>query len=163
MLLEAMWAYRTTWRNTTGFTPYELVYGKHVLVPIELQVKTFRTTAQMGIDISQLNELDEIRQDAVQHTILVQEQELDGMINSSRRNFSSPVTGPFLFYSRFKNFRGKLTTRWLGPYEIETVFNNGSVRITIIDDQQHSFVVNGHQLRLYHRPMSKDNFVQDIL
>jgi hypothetical protein len=27
-LLEALWAYRTTWRNTTGFSPYELVYGK---------------------------------------------------------------------------------------------------------------------------------------
>jgi len=27
-LLEALWAYRTTWRNTTGHTPYELVYGK---------------------------------------------------------------------------------------------------------------------------------------
>ena len=25
---EALWAYRTTWRNTTGHTPYELVYGK---------------------------------------------------------------------------------------------------------------------------------------
>jgi hypothetical protein len=29
-LPEALWAYRTTWRNTTGFTPYELVYGKRV-------------------------------------------------------------------------------------------------------------------------------------
>jgi transposase InsO family protein len=25
---EAFWAYRTTWRNTTRFTPYELVYIK---------------------------------------------------------------------------------------------------------------------------------------
>jgi hypothetical protein len=28
---EALWAYRTSWRNTTGHTPYELVYGKQVL------------------------------------------------------------------------------------------------------------------------------------
>jgi hypothetical protein len=68
MLLEELWAYRTTWRNTTGFTPYELVYGNHVLLPIELQVKIFKTAAQLGIDLSeaqkhriaQLNELDEI-------------------------------------------------------------------------------------------------------
>eukprot|EP00253_Pinus_taeda_P031135 PITA_31135 len=26
-LLEALWAYRTTWRNTTGHTPYELFMG----------------------------------------------------------------------------------------------------------------------------------------
>ena len=27
-LPEALWAYRTTWRNSTGHTPYELVYSK---------------------------------------------------------------------------------------------------------------------------------------
>ena len=28
ILLEALWAYKTTWRNSTGHTQYELVYGK---------------------------------------------------------------------------------------------------------------------------------------
>eukprot|EP00253_Pinus_taeda_P034401 PITA_34401 len=41
-LPEALWAYKTTWRNTTGHSPYELVYGKEVLFPIEFQVKTFK-------------------------------------------------------------------------------------------------------------------------
>jgi transposase InsO family protein len=41
-LPKALWAYRTTWRNTTEFTDYELVYGKQVLLLIEFQVKTFR-------------------------------------------------------------------------------------------------------------------------
>ena len=27
-LPEALWEYRTTWRNTIGFSPYDLVYGK---------------------------------------------------------------------------------------------------------------------------------------
>ena len=80
-LPKALWAYRTTWRNTTGHTPYELVYGKQVLFPIEFQIKTFNMVVQLGLDLSkaqkhrleQLNELDEIRQDAVQRTSLVQE------------------------------------------------------------------------------------------
>jgi hypothetical protein len=50
---EALWAYKTTWRNTTGHTPYELVYGKQVLLPIEFQVKTFRTTMQLGMDLDE--------------------------------------------------------------------------------------------------------------
>ena len=68
-LPEALWAYKTTWRNTTGHSPYELVYGKEVLLPIEFQVKTFKIAVQLGMDLSeaqkhrmeQLNELDEIR------------------------------------------------------------------------------------------------------
>ena len=34
-LPEALWAYRTTWRNTTGFSPYELVFGKNAIFPVE--------------------------------------------------------------------------------------------------------------------------------
>ena len=30
-LPEALWAYNTTWQNTTGFSPFELVYGKSPL------------------------------------------------------------------------------------------------------------------------------------
>jgi hypothetical protein len=73
-LLEDLWAYKTTWRNTTGHTPYELVYGKQVLLPIEFQVRTFCITAELGLKLYeaqkqralQLNELDEIKTDAIQ-------------------------------------------------------------------------------------------------
>eukprot|EP00253_Pinus_taeda_P027923 PITA_27923 len=51
-LPEALWAYRTTWRNKTGRSPYELVYGKEVLLPIEFQVKTFKMEIQLGMDLS---------------------------------------------------------------------------------------------------------------
>lgn len=34
-LRDALWAYRITWKNTTRFSPYKLVYGKEALLPIE--------------------------------------------------------------------------------------------------------------------------------
>ncbi len=39
-LVVATWAYNTTWKTTTGFTPYELVYGKKALLSIEIQFNT---------------------------------------------------------------------------------------------------------------------------
>ena len=68
-----------------------------------------------------------------------------------------------LFDSRYKNFKGKLTTRWMGPYKVVPAFDNGSVEINTIDGSQTSFVVNGHRLRLYHQPISKQYFVQNVL
>ena len=50
-LSEAIWAYRTTWKNTTGYIPYELVYGRQVLLPIEFQIKTFWTTKEIGMNL----------------------------------------------------------------------------------------------------------------
>ena len=50
--VEATWAYNTTWKTTTGFTPYELVYGKKVLLSIEFEYNTFRMAAQLDLDLS---------------------------------------------------------------------------------------------------------------
>ena len=50
----------------------------------------------------------------------------------------------------------------MGPYEVVTAFDNGSVEIKTIDDSQISFVVNGHKLRLYHQPISKQDFIQNV-
>jgi hypothetical protein len=36
----------------------------------------------------------------------------------------------------------------------------GLVKIKTIDDEQVSFVVNGHRLKLYHKPISKEDFIQ---
>ena len=58
------------------------MYGKKVLLPIEFQFKTFRMAAQLGMNLDeahkqrilQINELDEIRQDAFQRTMLIHNQ-----------------------------------------------------------------------------------------
>ena len=68
-LPEALWAYRTTWHNTTGFSPYELVYGTSAVFPIEFEIKTLKTATKVNLDVTeaqkrrlnQLNELDENR------------------------------------------------------------------------------------------------------
>jgi len=41
-LVEATWAYNTTWKTTVGFTRYELVYGKKALLSIEFEYNTLR-------------------------------------------------------------------------------------------------------------------------
>lgn len=50
-LLEVLWAYRTNWRNTIGFSLYELVYGNNPLFPIEFEIKTLRITLQVNLDL----------------------------------------------------------------------------------------------------------------
>ena len=51
----------------------------------------------------------------------------------------------------------------MGPYEVVTAFDNGSVKIKPIDGSEVSFIVNGHRLRLYHQPTSRHDFVQNVL
>eukprot|EP00253_Pinus_taeda_P029179 PITA_29179 len=75
ILVEATWAYNTTWKTTIGFIPYELVYGKKALLSIEFEYNTQRMVAQLDLDLShaqrerllQLNGLDEQRLQALLH------------------------------------------------------------------------------------------------
>ena len=76
---EELWAYHSTKCNTTGFSPYDLVYGKSVFFPIEFEIKTFKTVTEVNLDVTeaqkrrlnQLNEIDENRLATVDHTVLI--------------------------------------------------------------------------------------------
>ena len=68
-----------------------------------------------------------------------------------------------LFDSKFNNFKGKFNTHWLGPYEIEKFFDNGSVWVKTIDEGNVTFLVNGNKLKLYQNPQSKEECVEEIV
>lgn len=169
-LLESLWAYRITWRSTTRFSSYEMVYGKKVMFPIEFQIKTFKTTTDLNLElteaqkqrIAQLNELDDIRQEAFQQTDLVQQQRATWHDKFIKKKEFALGDWALLFDSRFKNFQVKLTTRWLGPYEVVSVSENGAIKIKTIDDHNISFLVNGHRLKLYTKPVSQEDFISKI-
>lgn len=46
---------------------------------------------------------------------------------------------------------------------METIFENGAVRIKTLDEKPISFIVNGHILRVYNKPLSKYEFVLNML
>ncbi|XP_074293734.1 uncharacterized protein LOC141620877 [Silene latifolia] len=71
---EAMWAYRTTCRTATQATPYALVYGVEVVLPLELEIPSLHIAMQMELTeeendklrLAELETLDEKRLDAQQ-------------------------------------------------------------------------------------------------
>ena len=67
-----------------------------------------------------------------------------------------------LYDSYFNDIKGKLCTHYMGPYEVDVVFDNGTGRLITIDDIRASFVANGNRLRLYCRPASKDAFIKHL-
>jgi ribonuclease HI len=45
-LLEALWAYRTTYRTPTQVTPYSLVFGIEAILPLEVELLSLRVAIQ---------------------------------------------------------------------------------------------------------------------
>jgi len=110
----------------------------------------------------QLNELDEMRQESFQHIDLISRGK-GGTIESLRRNNSRKVSGYSCSIQYLRTSKGKFNTRYLGPYEIEVVFDNGYVNIRIINDEKFSLLVNGPRLKLYQKPKYKGEFIKGIM
>ena len=43
----ALWAYRTTTKVSTGFPPFQLVYGKEAILPTEMELSSLRLMLQI--------------------------------------------------------------------------------------------------------------------
>ena len=122
----------------------------------------------MGLDlteaqarrIQQINELDEIKLLALQRTMIIQQQWAKWHDNLIKKKVFQKGDWALLYDSRFQDFPGKLQTRWLGPYEIQEVHNNGTLTLATIDGSGSTFRVNGHRVRLYHKRLTEEYFCQ---
>ena len=47
MLFSALWAYRTSINNATGFTPFQLVYGLEATLPIESEILSLKLAMEL--------------------------------------------------------------------------------------------------------------------
>jgi hypothetical protein len=56
-LSEALWAHRMSKHGATKVTPFELVYGKEAVLPIEVSLQNLRVTRQNHLSAKEYNEL----------------------------------------------------------------------------------------------------------
>eukprot|EP00253_Pinus_taeda_P036258 PITA_36258 len=125
---------------------------------------------EVGLDLSeaqinrlqQINELDEIRLSALQNTALVQYLRAKWHDALIKNKVFHEGDWALLYNSRFQDFPGKLQTRWLGPYEIQKVHDNATLTLTTIDGYGYAFKVNGHRVRLYRKPLTRESFYQQL-
>eukprot|EP00253_Pinus_taeda_P033692 PITA_33692 len=70
ILYSALWAYRTSVRNATGFTPFQLVYGLEAILPVQCEIPSLKLavdllprTSEEEARFLELIHLDETRRD----------------------------------------------------------------------------------------------------
>ena len=47
MLFSALWAYRTSTKDATDFTPFQLVYGLKATLPIECEIPSLKLVVEL--------------------------------------------------------------------------------------------------------------------
>ena len=47
ILYSALWAYQTSVRNATDFTPFQLVYGLKAILPVQCEISSLKLTVDL--------------------------------------------------------------------------------------------------------------------
>jgi hypothetical protein len=56
MLYSALWAYRTSVKTSTNFSPFQLVYELETVLPIECHIPSLNLAVELLLDTSSLEE-----------------------------------------------------------------------------------------------------------
>lgn len=113
----AVYAYNTSCHESTGFSPYELVFGRVARKPLELDldIPLKNPSSQSELVQSVRNALHSIKSTAQQNLEKRRTKQVDIQAHSSR-SWSPFAPGTSVWLRRPKKW--KFGGRWIGPYEV---------------------------------------------
>ena len=143
---------------TTGFTPFQFVYGQEAILPIELEVESLRIsigdrlgdTESLESRLFNLEKLDEKWKEALLSTEAIQRRRKSYYDSKLKPKTFKTNEWVLLYDSRFMKFPGKFQFRWNGPYQVVESFPNGSIQLEDFQGNQFLTRINGNRLKKYY-------------
>ena len=138
-------------------SPYRLVFGKPCHPPLKLEFKAMWAIKKLNFDFKapkeerllQLNELEELRNEAYDSAIIYKDKTKKWHDQRILRREFKAGDQVLLFNSRLRLFPGKLKSKWSGPYTVVSSTQFGAVILRTNNHEE--FKVNGQRLKHYLR------------
>eukprot|EP00253_Pinus_taeda_P014876 PITA_14876 len=155
---NALWAYRTSVKTSTGFTSFQLVYGLEAVLPIKCEIPSLQIAIELLPSTSEeekrllyLAQLDENRHDAA----LAIETHGKRIKAQYDRNVTPRIFSEgdlVLLYDQANNKLGarKFLPMWHGPYVVKRKLAKGAYELVDFDGVSLCKPRNGLDLKRYY-------------
>ena len=156
-LPNVLWAYKTTTRTQIGETPFNLIYGTKVVIPVEVGITSLRREAfHEGSNDDQLRVnldcLDESR-DGASCKMVEYQQKMSEYYNKRvklrRLNIGELVLHKVTPATKDPT-QGKLGLTWEGPYKVTHYSKQGSYHLETLNKRKLPRPWNIEHLKQYH-------------
>jgi hypothetical protein len=160
VLSEALWAHRISRHGATKVTPFELVYGQEVVLPIEVNLDAYRLAKQNDLlavvyhDLM-MNNIDEVT-DVRLRALKEIEKDNARVANAYNKKVKSKsfqvgelVWKTILPIGSKSNKFGKWSPNWEGPYKVIKVIFGNSYMLEILQGESLTRAINRMYLKKY--------------
>ena len=164
-LNAALWAYRTSFKASLGFTPFHLVHGQEALLHIEVKLSSLKVLLKsqkkekemLKQHLLDLERLALSREDAMEHYAKqVEERKEKFNANLAPKNITKGSL-VMRYNNRIDyNKSDTFVPHWEGPFKVVEKLDNGSYQLMDAFGGSHKTRVNGWQLKPYFSHILED-------
>ena len=137
ILYSTLWAYRTSVRNATGLTPFQLVYGLEAILPIQCEISSLKLAIDLLPDTSEeeAHLLNLIHHDETRHEAqLANEAHKRRIKEQYNKNFQPCIYSEgdlVIIHDQEADVigTGKFEPLWHGPYIFKIVLAKGAYEL----------------------------------
>lgn len=163
---DAIMADRVTVRRTTGFSPYQLLYGTANVFPYEINDGTWYTLDWSGVKttrdllairMKQFRGVSLNRKQALQNTIRTRRRAADDYAKLHQKRLVSGIyqPGEMILISQKERdldqtYQGmKAMDRWAGPFRIVRKYESGSYKVAELDGAELSGAIPASHIKAF--------------
>ena len=161
VLSEALWAHRISRHGATKVTPFELVYGQEVVLPIEVNLDAYRLAKQNDLSAvdyynSMMDNIDEVTDKRMKALKEIEKDKLrvarayNKKVKDKSFQVGDLVWKTILPLGMKSNNFGKWSPSWEGPYRVvKVIFGNFYMMETLQGDRLPR-AINGKYLKKFY-------------
>jgi hypothetical protein len=161
VLSESLWAYRTSKHGTIQVTPFKLVYGQEIVLPVELQLQVNRVVKQDTLSSeenksSMMDEVDDLLEKCLEAMREIEKNKVKiAKVYNKRVQEKSFQIGDMVWKTILPlGSRDNKFSKWSpsleGPFKVMGIVSGNAYFVETLERQALPKALNGRYLKRYY-------------